>query len=763
VITVVNIGTGTTSVTIGAGGVPAAAQIIVCTSDNGSVATGASVTDTAGNTYLIPNAIGLAHVAGLSVAAYRARTGLALVNGNTITYTPTTGATLSHISAFYVLGLDNVAGDTGAYFAATGTSTAPSVTSLTPVTGGEFFIGVVGGATLVVSFTQDSTNAAWASPPGQASLAATVLVGGNVVNPSKTTLTYAPTLGTSDTWIAVIYALFVAPTSGWEPQLPVVPSRSLSYRKTTAVLARGDDGIAATKINFVPFGHPMQNVDLPHRRTEKSGAIVTDDDGTEAAFINWKNSGWEVQSFQPPHFDPEKKAGGWLRGDEGIYGPFSVWFNQGWEQAPPWQPPHFRVEQHGPWIRGDDGITATFQVWQNAGTEVYEIKFQPPHPRPERSGSVQIGDPGTQAQFVQWRNSGWEVQPHQPPHPRPERAGAIQPIVNIDAVFSYFLPAGWEVQPPQPPHPRPERSGAILRGVDGTEAVFIPPPPSPTLAFEREWLPLRITYRAAAAAATMRGDDGVYGPLQRWFNAGWEVQPVQPPHPSPERKAASWLRADDGTQYPLLRWLNAGWDVQHPQPPHPRPERAAAITAPAPLGNIDATLVGFSPSGWEVQSVQPGHPRPERGAAFLRGDDGNYAIYVFVPPVPVIIPPAGGSSYLLRKIEEERRRKRRAKEARQPEPAEPLIEAPQEAPQETSPQHVEVPKKARTARPFREIVEPSHGSIPPQPRAPELKLPPVSQRQDEEEYLEFYRLNYEYETKMFNQLLAKLLAEFSKK
>jgi hypothetical protein len=264
----------------------------------------------------------------------------------------------------------------------------------------------------------------------------------------------------------------------------------------------------------------------------------------------------------------------------------------------------------------------------------------------------------------------------------------------------------------------------------------------------------------------MRGDDaGINLPFAQWRNVGWEVQPVQPPHPSPERRAASWLRADDGTQYPFLRWLNSGWEIQPPQPPHPRPERAAAIVAPAPLGNIDATLVGFSPMGWEVQPVQPGHPRPERSAAFLRGDDGNYAIFVFVPPPPppIVTPPGGGSSWLLRKMEEERRKKLRARRARQPEPSEPLIDdVPSPVlPEVPRPQEAPPKQKARTSRPFHEIVEPSPGAGPPQPRT-ELKLPPVNPRQDEEEYLEFYRLNYEYEVKMFNELLAKLMESFKK-
>jgi hypothetical protein len=218
-VTVTNIGSNsgtaisTLVVTVPAGGVPAKAHIVVCIADNGSSGAGGSVTDTAGNTYLgagnnggnIYN-VNSAGATKVTAAVFRERTGLALNQNDTITYTLTTGATAADMSAFYVTGLANVGSDNVSFnnTTATGNSATPSVTSGTPRDFGEFCVGIVGAATVVSTFTQDSTNAAWASPPGQISLAGPVLVGGNVVNVGKTALTYAPTFNITDQWAATI-------------------------------------------------------------------------------------------------------------------------------------------------------------------------------------------------------------------------------------------------------------------------------------------------------------------------------------------------------------------------------------------------------------------------------------------------------------------------------------------------------------------------------------------------------------------------------
>jgi hypothetical protein len=203
-ISITAIGTGTTSISIGAGGVPAGSQIVLCCCDdgNGSIAQ-ATVTDTAGNTYV--------SVTGSTLAApyvdiIRARTGLALVNGNTITYTRSSGGTHSNIEAFYATGLANVVAQAQATNSGIA-GASPTVTSGTPNDVGFLFVGVVGGSAAISSFTQDSTNAAWGSPPGQVSIALPPLGGGTVINSNKSALTYNPAFGTPTNWGAVITAL----------------------------------------------------------------------------------------------------------------------------------------------------------------------------------------------------------------------------------------------------------------------------------------------------------------------------------------------------------------------------------------------------------------------------------------------------------------------------------------------------------------------------------------------------------------------------
>src|SRR5258708_3875327 len=125
-------------------------------------------------------------------------TNIGFNTGDTITYTTPGAASAIAMSAFYVVGLDGSTRDVQGI--AGGSSTTPSVTSGVPIGAREFFIGMVSGKLLTTSFTQDSTNASWASPPGQISIAAPVLGGGVVLNTGSGALTYAPTFGSTDSW-----------------------------------------------------------------------------------------------------------------------------------------------------------------------------------------------------------------------------------------------------------------------------------------------------------------------------------------------------------------------------------------------------------------------------------------------------------------------------------------------------------------------------------------------------------------------------------
>lgn len=201
----------TVTFTIGAGGVPAGALILITVSDSSIINTNSTCTDTAGNTYTSRHGKTKNNVAANGFANFwESDNSLALVSGNTIVV-HVGSATTANISAnaCYVTGVSNRA--SGPYNAAvsaetSGSSTTPSVTSNVPATAGQIFFAYAAGTTLIASFTQDSTNATWASPPGSVSNAAPPLGGGNVINNTLSARTYAPTFGTTDTWAAAIIA-----------------------------------------------------------------------------------------------------------------------------------------------------------------------------------------------------------------------------------------------------------------------------------------------------------------------------------------------------------------------------------------------------------------------------------------------------------------------------------------------------------------------------------------------------------------------------
>lgn len=197
---------GTVTITVGAGGVPKGAHIMLGISHDANLSSG-TIADSGGNspyTFSTSKAFNSLSTNGGLFFVRAKNITTALNNGDTIVWTAPGGVTIAAVTAFYAVGLADQSIDVSN--SAAGSSTTPSVTSPTPTAGGELFIGLAGGKTLVSSFTQDSTNAAWASPPGQVSIVAPVLGGGWVFGGAGA-MTYAPTLGTSDLWAAVIVAL----------------------------------------------------------------------------------------------------------------------------------------------------------------------------------------------------------------------------------------------------------------------------------------------------------------------------------------------------------------------------------------------------------------------------------------------------------------------------------------------------------------------------------------------------------------------------
>src|SRR6266404_3422346 len=237
--TVTNIGSangvGAQSVTVPAAGVPAGAHIIVIGCDNGTGSLGNSngtATDSAGNTYSSIATIPVG--TGVELSFLRSRPGagggLALVSGNTVTYTPGTGGTVCSVSVFWVSGLAATGSDNAALGTNSGTSSSPTVTSGSPTGRGEFFIAAVAGSTLITTYNQDNS---WSSPPGIISTAAPVLGGGNQINAGSGALTYAPTFDTSDNWVAAVLPLFVSSAENYAQPNPWGPTPDIVLKTIT--------------------------------------------------------------------------------------------------------------------------------------------------------------------------------------------------------------------------------------------------------------------------------------------------------------------------------------------------------------------------------------------------------------------------------------------------------------------------------------------------------------------------------------------------
>jgi hypothetical protein len=212
-------GAGTISTTVPSGGVPGGATIYVAVLDLNSDPAG-TVADSASNTYSLVASLGLNNnisADGL-LAVYIAENVSPLSSGNTIVYTPEAFGN-SGMTCLYATGVSGL--DTSVTATAYGTISAGSVTtsviSGVPSSSGDLFIGIAGlnSVNNYSSFTQDSTNGAYATPPTLisdiASMPPEVLGGGSVINAGSSALTYAPSFGFSASgtiwWAAILIGL----------------------------------------------------------------------------------------------------------------------------------------------------------------------------------------------------------------------------------------------------------------------------------------------------------------------------------------------------------------------------------------------------------------------------------------------------------------------------------------------------------------------------------------------------------------------------
>lgn len=147
----------------------------------------------------------------------------ASLSGATITYTVSGGSGSGlGVSAAYIAGVSTSPLDPAVTAVAFGNSGAPSVTSGSPSQSGSMFVAFVGGfRTGSNTFTQDTTHN-WNSTPTGDNSTNGFEFPGSQVNAGGGALVFAPTLGNSAGWAAIV-ASFVPMTQPYQPQYQMAP------------------------------------------------------------------------------------------------------------------------------------------------------------------------------------------------------------------------------------------------------------------------------------------------------------------------------------------------------------------------------------------------------------------------------------------------------------------------------------------------------------------------------------------------------------
>lgn len=198
--------------------------IVVASLSRNSSGAAATLSDSAGNTYALAVS-DYSAVRTTSFALHFVANALALSSGQTLTieWTTTVAVNQKAVSAFKVSGITTSTAALDATGTATGQSTTPSVTSGGTVQADELVVGAVAFRDNGTVFTQDSS---YATPPVEiysptsAGVAqARNIGGGNLVATSTATFTYAPEVGSTLLWIAMIATFTAATSTGAEAAL----------------------------------------------------------------------------------------------------------------------------------------------------------------------------------------------------------------------------------------------------------------------------------------------------------------------------------------------------------------------------------------------------------------------------------------------------------------------------------------------------------------------------------------------------------------
>lgn len=449
--------------------------------------------------------------------------------------------------------------------------------------------------------------------------------------------------------------------AGWE----IAPPQPRHPRpEASAALIPSDAGVEAQFIRFVPYGWEVPPIQPRHPRPEAAGAIMPSeagieaqyvftpsttvlwgwegyiqpslrwqfpnpkvaldfgDQGTQAQFVRWINAGWEIPSFQPPVYPTTKQRYAGIKG-RSQFPIWSTWVNYGWD-IPSFQPPHPRPERAGAIATSEPGIEAQY-VFVSATPAIWGWDIAAPHVRYRRLNDPDIGDQGTEQPLIRWINSGWEIPPPLTRHnvlksPETGDQGTQSPFIN-------WVNYNWHIPPFQPSHPRPERAGAIMPWEQGIEAAYVFVPATPVIWAWDIAAPF-VRYRRFVDPEI--GDQGTQASFIRFFPSGWEIAPVQPPHPRPERAGAimPW-EAGIEAQYVFVAPTPVLWGWEQPSS---QLRRSTTTRYFGIEGTSDFAFFDFLPYGWELPPFQPPHPRPEKTGAWMLGDTGMEAPYVFVAP-----------------------------------------------------------------------------------------------------------------------------------
>ena len=216
-ISVINLGTasGTAGATITITGVtvPSGSLIYVLSFERNSSGT-QGIIDDGTNSYNIsivgsPNG---SAANGVSTSFYAFNS--IQLNNATITYTKDTSGVFASMAAFYASGIQTTSDplDTVTNIAV-GNSTTPNVTTFGPLNAtGELIVGnIAWNAGTGDTFTQDSINGAYATPPDSLISSVAGIGGGNLVDSDTAPITYAPMLNNSRTWVNFIVTFLAIP------------------------------------------------------------------------------------------------------------------------------------------------------------------------------------------------------------------------------------------------------------------------------------------------------------------------------------------------------------------------------------------------------------------------------------------------------------------------------------------------------------------------------------------------------------------------